>query len=242
MTNAYLPKFAALCMKGSDSINFLQKMSTQNINLIDDHPLSTVLVDQQGKIIDVIYVFKQNDHLLIFCHNPQAQIIIDWLEKYHFAENFIIEKSDKQAIITLEKDPLKNSYILFKEKDLYACLHVNANEHQNFMTDEQWHSMRIAHLYPWFPYEINSQYMPQNIGLKKLIDLNKGCFIGQEVLAKALIYQKNPLFLIGLTLNEQDLQKQEKIMTNEQIGIITSKSFISKPKIINCLAVVKKNN
>ena len=243
MHKVYLPNLAVLRMQGADALSFLQKMSTQDMNLLqDNNPLSTVLVDHQGKIIDILYVFKHDGELIIFCQNPHSQANIDWLEKYHFTENFVIkENNTHQAMITVSSQIIDNSYILFQSESLFACLHIKYEHNLSFMTDDEWQTLRIANKYPWFPNEINHNYMPQNIGLSSLISLNKGCFIGQEVLAKALIYQKNPLFLTSFSASEQELVNSNNQINNENfIGTITSKAPIFKDKVINCLAIVKK--
>ena len=48
------------------------------------------------------------------------------------------------------------------------------------------------------PTEINEYYNPLEAGLKKYINFNKGCYIGQEVIARLDTYSKvkNRLVLI----------------------------------------------
>ncbi len=230
---AYKPNFSQLLINGPDALSFLQKMSTNDLNqLAVDQSLSTVFITHQGKIIDFTHVFclKKDSFLLLSHHNQN--VLYDWLEKYHFVEDFSITNTNayEPTIIISCEPKASNALKLFGDDNLTAYLNItNQNKHE-LINEELWQTLRIAYLYPQVPNEINENYMPQNVGLDSYISLNKGCFIGQEVIAKAITYQKNPSFLVGLH-NEPN---------EDFLGIITSKSPVFDAKHINILAIVKK--
>jgi len=49
---------------------------------------------------------------------------------------------------------------------------------------EDFDAWRIAHGYPLFPNEINEDYLPLEAGLWGAVSFTKGCYTGQEVLAR----------------------------------------------------------
>jgi aminomethyltransferase len=49
---------------------------------------------------------------------------------------------------------------------------------------EQYHDMRIRAGYPAAPNEINDAYIPLEAGLNSAISFKKGCYIGQEIIAR----------------------------------------------------------
>jgi aminomethyltransferase len=51
-------------------------------------------------------------------------------------------------------------------------------------TITQYESLRIAAGYPAFPNEINDTYIPLEAGLWDAVSLSKGCYIGQEIIAR----------------------------------------------------------
>jgi folate-binding protein YgfZ len=230
---AYKPTFSQLLISGPDALSFLQKMSTNDLSqLATDQSLSTVFITHQGKIIDFTHVFclKKDSFLLLSHHNQE--FLYDWLEKYHFIEDFSITKTnafEPSVIISCGQTP-NNALKLFGDANLVAYLSINNQDNYELISEQVWQALRIAFLYPQAPNEINEHYMPQNIGLEHYISLNKGCFIGQEVIAKAITYQKNPFILVGL-YNEPE---------KDFLGIITSKSPIFDANHINILAIVKK--
>jgi aminomethyltransferase len=48
----------------------------------------------------------------------------------------------------------------------------------------QYHDLRIRAGYPAAPYEINDAYIPLEAGMTSAISFNKGCYIGQEIIAR----------------------------------------------------------
>jgi aminomethyltransferase len=51
-------------------------------------------------------------------------------------------------------------------------------------TITQYESLRIAAGYPAFPNEINDTYIPLEAGLWDAVSFSKGCYIGQEIIAR----------------------------------------------------------
>jgi len=114
----------------------------------------------------------------------------------------------------------------------------------NLIGDEAFNSFRIEQGIPAAPNEINDLFNPHELNLSELIDTKKGCYIGQEVLARLETYDKVQKRLTGLTFeapinlsSELQLVDQE----NQNAGIITS--FVNSIKLKRPigLAVIKKN-
>jgi folate-binding protein YgfZ len=90
--------------------------------------------------------------------------------------------------------------------------------------------------------EIQLALMPQNINLAHVIADNKGCYLGQEVVAKAITYQKHVKILKALKLSEEKFahaHAREKIIDDEgQEAFITSLAPIYVNNWPNILALV----
>ena len=93
-------------------------------------------------------------------------------------------------------------------------------EFVDYLNDDQFNNFRIVNNLAWYPTEINENYNPLEAGLKKYIDFNKGCYIGQEVIARLDTYSKvkNRLVLIK---SDTELNS-ELINEDKHIGNITS--------------------
>ncbi|MFN3694630.1 MAG: YgfZ/GcvT domain-containing protein [Ignavibacterium sp.] len=114
----------------------------------------------------------------------------------------------------------------------------------NLIGDEAYNSFRIEQGIPAAPNEICDLFNPHELNLSHLIDTKKGCYIGQEVLARLETYDKVQKKLTGLTLespvelnNETELIDSE----NQNAGIITSLVNSVKLKKPIALAVVRRS-
>ena len=66
------------------------------------------------------------------------------------------------------------------------------------LSDETFHSIRIEAGVPWPGYELTPAVNPLECGLSELIDFDKGCYVGQEVIARLDTYDKVQRALVKL--------------------------------------------
>lgn len=114
----------------------------------------------------------------------------------------------------------------------------------NLIGEEAYNSFRIEQGIPVAPNEINDMFNPHELNLSGLIDTKKGCYIGQEVLARLETYDKVQKRLTGLTFDSEIQLAQETELVDEEnqnAGIITS--FVNSIKLKKPigLAVIKRN-
>ncbi len=111
------------------------------------------------------------------------------------------------------------------EPDIKKLLY---SEGFNEFNEKQFLSFRINNSIPYGVNEINSTFNPLELNLIHLIDFEKGCYIGQEVIARLDTYDKVQKKLI--TLNK----KNSENLINSPGSQITSQDDN------NCMIVVKK--
>ena len=68
--------------------------------------------------------------------------------------------------------------------------------------DEAWESLRVASGEPAYGNEMGEPYNPLEVGLIGAIDFTKGCYIGQEVIARLDSYDKVQRYLSVLRFSE----------------------------------------
>ncbi len=84
--------------------------------------------------------------------------------------------------------------------------------------------LRIEAGVPAGGQELTDEYTPLEAGLGWAVSASKGCYTGQEVIARQITYDKVTRHLAGLRLN-QPVQAREEVFSAEeerQIGTITS--------------------
>lgn len=101
----------------------------------------------------------------------------------------------------------------------------------NMIGEVAFNTFRIEQGVPVAPNELNDDYNPLEAGLIDLVDFNKGCYIGQEVIARLNTYNKVQRKLVGLKLSTPiEFNNGEVIIQNneEESGKLTSYTISNK--------------
>jgi len=114
----------------------------------------------------------------------------------------------------------------------------------NFIGEDAYNSFRIEQGIPEAPYEINDEINPHEAGLMDTVSSTKGCYIGQEVIARLETYDKVQKFISGIEFLEQPSPEARFILEDEngkEAGNITSYVYSLKLKKYIGLGYVRKN-
>lgn len=88
--------------------------------------------------------------------------------------------------------------------------------------DRDWEALRIQQGRPVPDHELTEDYNPLEAGLWKAISFNKGCYIGQETIARLNTYQGVKQRLWGLKLNKLVDNGALLTIDGNKIGVLTS--------------------
>lgn len=247
-------KRSILGMQGKDAKDFLQRMSTNDLSKLSfKEPLLTCFLNNKGRVIDEVVIFENeaNNYYLVSSF-PLSTNLMQWLLSFQFVEDFTLEAlKNLTCYYAVSKNGPPTSFSVLlrempEELGINAKLYLVLCEQAPVLMLEEsdWQNIRIACKLPEAPSEISDSYMPQNIGLLHTISLTKGCFIGQEVIAKALTYQKNVKSLATFTMPKASYEKARigmHIQDDKGIsGIISSLSPVFSPPFPQGLAIVEK--
>jgi len=171
------------------------------------------------KIIS-IYSANKNKDLNVFGEINKNEIINRKLEDIEITLSLTSFFNDHKVINLILDDDSKSiesieSYM--KSQNIFQ------------MKESEFNSFRIKNMIPICGREVNNLYNPLEIGISHMIDFDKGCYIGQEVIARLDTYDK--------------VQRKLMILDKKKdINIISSKGCdITSSDDDYCLAVVKKN-
>jgi folate-binding protein YgfZ len=114
----------------------------------------------------------------------------------------------------------------------------------NFIGEDAYNCYRIEQGIPVAPHEINDEVNPHEAGLMNIISSTKGCYIGQEVIARLETYDKVQKYISGLEFLEQPSPEARVILQDEngkEVGNITSYVYSLKFKKYIGLGYIRKN-
>ena len=92
-------------------------------------------------------------------------------------------------------------YFLLGEQSFAARQHL-LDQGVTSIGDETWEALRISLGTPAYGSEMGEPYNPLEAGLIGTIDFTKGCYIGQEVIARLDSYSKVQKYLVTLRFSE----------------------------------------
>lgn len=101
----------------------------------------------------------------------------------------------------------------------------------NFIGDEAYWHYRIEQGIPIAPSEINDDHNPHELGLMNLVSGEKGCYIGQEIIARLETYDKVQNYFCGFVFYENPIEHESILLFDEagsEAGIITSSIFSNR--------------
>jgi folate-binding protein YgfZ len=139
------------------------------------------------------------------------------------AYNFFFSNSDAESIIPVILDHLNT----FKG---------------NLIGDIAFQAIRVESGMPDWGTEITQDYNPHEARLTHAISFTKGCYTGQEVIARLDTYDKVQKYLMIVELSEKisQLPPLEVFIDEEQVGHLTSYTYNPISKKSLGLAYIKK--
>lgn len=101
----------------------------------------------------------------------------------HLVDKPVYSLAATQDVIVIKAPPMDGAgYYLIRQKP--SAANGNAHALSTPLAHISYDDLRIAHGYPSFPNEINEDYIPLEAGLTDAVSFSKGCYIGQEIIAR----------------------------------------------------------
>jgi tRNA-modifying protein YgfZ len=200
--------FSRIRVRGADRIDFLHRMSTGNLlGMQPGEGRTTVFTTPIGRMVDYAAVLASEDSLLLVSGGNGQGKLVRWLRKYIFFKDDVQladESTSSYMIGCYGQDALGQESLAgmppYAHKLVEAGTIVNAPplqepgyyrigatlEHQKQETAplSSYEDQRIRAGYPAFPNEINEEHIPLEAGLLNAVSFTKGCYIGQEIIAR----------------------------------------------------------
>ena len=171
-----------LVLRGNNVLPFLNGIST---NLVESS-CSTVLTDKNAKIIDMIEVIDKDEFIAVVGYNGFKASVLEHLTARILNEEIaIFDVSDSNTVYySTEQIDLPDG--VTEHLSLIGRLYIVPNnlEIKDSMTSEEFDEYRVENLIPLHGREIVQNLHPLACGLGNLVHEAKGCYIGQEILAR----------------------------------------------------------
>ena len=171
-----------LILRGNGILSFLDGIST---NLVEGN-CTTVFTTSIAKIIDMVEIIVMGEMVALVGHGPFKNQIITHLSKRILGSNITIADASASNQIMLSTVDLELDDSVTKIKTFRGWLLVGPKEKcpDVTMTNDEFNQYRVENILPHQGHEITPNVHPLACGLGHLVHENKGCYIGQEILAR----------------------------------------------------------
>lgn len=278
------PFIGVSVISGPDRKNFLQRQSTNDVRQVTgDRMLTTVITSPIGRILDVLYLFENEDQgepvIYAISQPGRAPAVLAYLKSRIFfmdqvkirdaSSDYVhfnligqdVEKILPNLDFTAFPDAGQMTQTQFQANSLRVFRH---NPHlglgfqlialyemrdqirrkleelglRELMSDE-YEIMRVEAGILAVDREISEEHTPLEVKLESTISDNKGCYTGQEVIARQMNYDKVTRKLVGLFLERNVTAGDSLRLEGKPVGKITSS--VDSPRFGPiALAVVKR--
>ena len=214
--------FEVIRVSGEDRLSWLNSLFSQKLDdLVSGDSVETLSLDAQGRIQQIIRVIATDDSLMLITEKNSADDLFEYLIKMRFRKVVEVEKAE-QLVVASYNEPISNLHW----KDSWPEIRIGGYRYgsRNIsyplflnLVDQlpadliDFRSIEPLRIYAGRPAEteIDEKTMPHELDLlTSAVHLQKGCYRGQEAVAKVHKLGHPPRRLTMLYLEDgTDLQE-----------------------------------
>lgn len=186
-------KRGLIAVWGNEAVQFLDGMISNDMKTLGDgEQMLAAFPNAQGRLIAVVRVLRQDERFLIETEEATREKLFQNLFRFTFAGDFFVEDlSEQYRYFELfgaseNSSPYEGGVAAFRERG--GTLGVFTSGERNpeglQIDDELYETLRIEAGIPLYGIDMDETTIVPELGLDGLISYNKGCYIGQEIIAR----------------------------------------------------------
>jgi folate-binding protein YgfZ len=238
-----------LALTGPEAKDFLQGQVTNDIlGLTPGHGCYAAFLTHKGKMLGDMRVFDLGDELLLDCERVALQELFNMIRRFKLGRDLELHKRTLElgllSVIGPDAPDLAgpeehdNARVTLNSTDVVAVrtdvgvdLFFAAADKQAVRdaldfpdaTEEEAEVVRVEHGRPRYGVDLDETVIPQEAGLnERAVSFTKGCYVGQETVARLYYRGKPNRRLLGLRLSEPVAPGTELKLGEKVVGKLGS--------------------
>ena len=219
---------AVISISGKDRLTWLHALTTQHLEKLTPGDWQEALIlDTQGHIVEQLFLVDDGTTTWIHTESERCAPLIEHLEKMKFMLDVqVIDQSNNYAVLRAAgmADDIGGPYALVPRGELVDTVSAFNKAHTQVGI---WalEALRVAQGRARLLFEVDHKSIPNELGfLNKAVHMQKGCYRGQETVAKVFNLGQPPRKLVLLHLDGSMVELPEhgaKItLDDKEIGYI----------------------
>ena len=237
-----------ISISGKDRLTWLHALTTQHLEKLTPGDWQEGLIlDTQGHIVEQLFLVDDGSTTWIHTEAQRCAPLIEYLEKMKFMLDVdVIDQSNNYAVLRAAgaTDNIGGPYALVPRAELSDTV-IAFNKAHTQVGIWALEALRVAQGRARLLFEVDHKSIPNELGfLNKAVHMQKGCYRGQETVAKVFNLGQPPRKLVLLHLDGSMVELPEhgaKItLDDKEIGYIgtVARHFELGPI---ALGVIKRN-
>ncbi len=170
-----------LRVTGSDRVDFLQGLVTNDVTKAQNGIVYTALLSPQGKFIADFFIIGQGDALLIDVDTAAAPALFQRLTMYKLRADVQIAQADLIASRGTTNRP-DGAF----DDPRHSAMGWRYYGDTDVSDTTDWTAIKVANLIPTTGVDLtpDTYILEANFEAMNGVDFKKGCFVGQEIVAR----------------------------------------------------------
>ena len=200
---ADLSHLEIVAVKGVDRLRWLHDLTTQHLETFSGGWTSGLILDHLGHIEHQFLIFDDGETSWLIVDVDRAAPLIDYLNKMRFTMRVEVRDASSEKSLIRIPGPIDDLGGPFQLVNRGAIPDFKGATQVGIWALE---AMRVEAMRPRIGLETDHKSIPNEIGLlNKSVHLNKGCYRGQETVAKVNNLGQPPRKLVLLHLDGSDV-------------------------------------
>ena len=251
-TGFYEQKRGLIAVWGKEAVQFLDGLISNDMKTLEDGEMMlAAFPNAQGRLLAVVRVLKQGERFLFDTEEVTREKVFNNLFRFTFAGDFFVEDLSERysyfELFNMSEAPASVGGLSFGTKSTF----IKKDNVPNFcekltednsieIPDDLRETLRIESGVPKYGIDMDETTIVPELGLDGLISYNKGCYIGQEIIARIHFRGHVAKRLTGLALSVTVEPGTELFAADgKNAGRVTSSIYSPKLERAIALAYVR---
>ena len=250
----YEQKRGLIAVWGKEAVQFLNGLITNDVAKLEENSqMFAAFPNAQGRLLAVVRFQREGERFLFETEEATREKVFQNLFRFTYAGDFFVEDlSDNYRFFSLfgeNQIPETEELIIFQNdyfvpKDAAESFKIDLQKDGAVeISDELYEVLRVERGLPLYGVDMDETTIVPELDLPDLISYNKGCYIGQEIIARIHFRGHVAKKLTGLIFEDATAEikpnDEIKSLEGKSAGKITSVIFSPKFEKTIALAFVR---
>lgn len=243
---------------GKEAVQFLNGLITNDVAKLDDGAqMLAAFPNVQGRLLAMVRVLRRGDKFLFETDEVTREKVFQNLFRFTFAGDFFVEDMSgayeyfeafgpydglktPETLEVIEFDKIAGKDYFVPRESVVEFEQLLSNSRAIEISDELYELLRIENGAPKYGVDMDESTVVLETGIEEAVSFTKGCYIGQEIIARIHFRGHVAKRLIGLVLEADDpagLPENRELSSLEGKNAGRVTSFSLSPRIGKIIAL-----